>query len=168
MVNSHRHRGAKRYAQVHAGESVTRPKHASESSDFKSRALPFSGLPPRPEKVRNDETTASCPEEEIQASVWWKTGRGLGTKPAWMTVGHEKLDKSSGGRCLETFSFNGCAEVQSQLHGPFSSCRQWGLLTGCSVRTSHCRGFSCSAAQALRGADTSCGTWAPAVADPRL
>ena len=35
-------------------------------------------------------------------------------------------------------------------NGPFSSCGEWGWLSSCSVRASHCRGFSC-AAQALGG-----------------
>ena len=36
---------------------------------------------------------------------------------------------------------------------PFSSCGELGLLSSCSVRSSHCRGFSCSGAWAL-------GVWA--------
>ena len=37
----------------------------------------------------------------------------------------------------------GCAGP-SELHGSFfSSCGEWGLLSNCSVKASHCGGFSC-------------------------
>ena len=64
--------------------------------------------------------------------------------------------------------------------GVFSSCGEWGLLSGCSERASHCDGFSYCRAQALgmqssvtavpapsscssRAVEhrlSSCGTWA--------
>ena len=37
----------------------------------------------------------------------------------------------------------------SLLHGLFSSCRQWGLLSSCGVWASHCGGFSCCRVQVL-------------------
>ena len=40
--------------------------------------------------------------------------------------------------------------------GFFSSCGEWGLLSGCGARASHCAGFSCCRAQAL-------GTWTSVV-----
>ena len=36
------------------------------------------------------------------------------------------------------------------LHRLFSSCDEWGLLSSCSVQASHCGGFSCCRALALR------------------
>ena len=42
----------------------------------------------------------------------------------------------------------------------FSSCGDWGLLSGCDAWTSHCGGFSCYAAWAVGCAGfSSCGTW---------
>jgi len=38
----------------------------------------------------------------------------------------------------------------------FSSCGEWGLLSSCRVRASHCGGFSCGGARAL-GARASVG-----------
>ena len=39
----------------------------------------------------------------------------------------------------------------------FSSCGEWGLLSSCGARTSHCGGFSCCGAQALgRAGFSSC------------
>ena len=42
----------------------------------------------------------------------------------------------------------------------FSSCGERGLLSSCSAWASHCSGFSCCGAQALRGVDSRCSTWA--------
>ena len=40
---------------------------------------------------------------------------------------------------------------------PFSSCGEWGLLSSCGIRASHCGGFSCHRAPAL-------DTWVSVVA----
>ena len=42
----------------------------------------------------------------------------------------------------------GCAE-SLLLHGLFSGCSEWGLLSSCSLWASHCGGFSFGGAQAL-------------------
>ena len=43
----------------------------------------------------------------------------------------------------------------------FSSCGEQWLLSGCGVRASRCRGFSCCGAWTLRHAGfSSCSTWA--------
>ena len=47
------------------------------------------------------------------------------------------------------FSFFGCAGFLL-LPGLFSSCGKWGLLFSCSAQASHCSGFSCCGAWALR------------------
>ena len=47
------------------------------------------------------------------------------------------------------FSFFGCAG-SLLLRGLFSSCGKWGLLFSCSAQASHCSGFSCCRAWALR------------------
>ena len=69
------------------------------------------------------------------------------------------------------YFFFGCAG-SSLLHGLFSSCREWGLLSSC-VRASRCGGFSCCrapvvgqkgfsscGAQALEHRLTNYGAWA--------
>ena len=45
--------------------------------------------------------------------------------------------------------FISCFVGSLLLHGLFSGCREWGLLSSCSVRASYCRGFSCCRAWAL-------------------
>ena len=68
-------------------------------------------------------------------------------------------------------SIFGCVG-SSLLHGLFSSCEKWGLLSSCSVRVSQCVGFSscgapalgcsdfsCRGSQALEHRLKSCGTW---------
>ena len=35
------------------------------------------------------------------------------------------------------------------LHGPFSSCSEWGLLSGCSAQAPGCNGFPCGQAKAV-------------------
>ena len=48
----------------------------------------------------------------------------------------------------------------SPLHGLFSSCIEWGLLSSCSAQVSHCGGFSRCGARALElSGFSSCGTW---------
>ena len=49
----------------------------------------------------------------------------------------------------------------SMLLGLFSSCGEWGILSSCGVRASHCGGFSCCEAEPLgcRGF-RSCSPWA--------
>ena len=55
--------------------------------------------------------------------------------------------------------FFGCAG-SLLLHGPSSSCRDWGLLSSCAVRASHCSGFPWCRAWALgHAAFSSCGSW---------
>ena len=54
----------------------------------------------------------------------------------------------------------GCAG-SSLLHGLFSSCSKWGLLSSCSQPASRCSGFSCCRARALKCAGV-------VVVDPRL
>ena len=44
--------------------------------------------------------------------------------------------------------FFGCAG-SLLLHGPSSSCRDWGLLSSCAVRASHCSGCSHCRTRAL-------------------
>ena len=44
---------------------------------------------------------------------------------------------------IHSFIFD-CAG-SSLLHGLFSSCSEWRLLSSCSARASHCSGFSCGA-----------------------
>ena len=46
------------------------------------------------------------------------------------------------------FIYLGCAR-SLLLHRFFSSCSEWGLLSGCCVWASHCGGFSCGGAGAL-------------------
>ena len=47
------------------------------------------------------------------------------------------------------------------LCGLFSRCGEWGLLSSCSMRSSHCGGFSCCRAGALGHAGLSCcSVWA--------
>ena len=59
---------------------------------------------------------------------------------------------------LNLYLFIGCAG-SLLLHGPFSSCGKWGLLFRCGTRVSHCGGFSCHRATALRHTGfSSCGT----------
>ena len=43
---------------------------------------------------------------------------------------------------------SGCAGFLL-LQGCFSSCDEWGLLSSCAAKASHCSGFSCFGAQAL-------------------
>ena len=59
------------------------------------------------------------------------------------------------------FLFFGCAG-SSLLHGLFSSHGEWGLLSSCITRASHCGGLSCCGAQALGHVGSA------AVAVPRL
>ena len=66
--------------------------------------------------------------------------------------------------CLSFFFFFflifGCAG-SSLLSGLFSSCGKQGLCYSCSVRVSHCSGFSCCRAWALGPLGfRSCGSWA--------
>ena len=42
----------------------------------------------------------------------------------------------------------------------FSSCSDQGLLSNCGAQASHCSGFSCCRARALRVGFSSCGSWA--------
>ena len=51
------------------------------------------------------------------------------------------------------FTYLGCAG-SSLLHRFFSSCGEWGLLSSCCARASHCGGFSCGGAGTL-GAEAS-------------
>ena len=53
----------------------------------------------------------------------------------------------------------GCAG-SSLVHGLFSRCCEWGLLSSCGAQASHCGGFSCGAQALGHGAFSSCGTWA--------
>ena len=54
----------------------------------------------------------------------------------------------------------GCA-TSSLLCRLFSRCSEWGLLSGCSTRTSHCCGSSCRKAQSLGCVGvSSCGSQA--------
>ena len=47
---------------------------------------------------------------------------------------------------LFTYSFVFGSAGSSSLHAFFSSCSEWGLLSGCSARASLCGGFSCCGA----------------------
>ena len=48
------------------------------------------------------------------------------------------------------------------LHGLFSSCRKWGLLSSCNVQSSYSGDFSCYKASALGHVGISrCGFWVP-------
>ena len=49
--------------------------------------------------------------------------------------------------CMYLFIFGYTGSLM--LLGLFSSCGEWGLLSSCSVRASHCGGFSCCEAEAL-------------------
>ena len=51
------------------------------------------------------------------------------------------------------YLFFGCTQ-------PFSSCGEWGLLSSCGVRASHCGSFSCGAQAPGYAGFSSCGTWA--------
>ena len=49
----------------------------------------------------------------------------------------------------------------SLLHGVFSNCGEWRLLSRCGVQAAHCSGFSCLRSQALGFVGfSSCGSWA--------
>ena len=54
---------------------------------------------------------------------------------------------------LAVLGLHGCTQA-------FSSCGEWGLLSGCSEQASHCGGFSCRGTWALEHTGfSSWGTW---------
>ena len=63
---------------------------------------------------------------------------------------------------FNVYLFGAVLSASSLMHTQgFSSYREWGLLSGSSARASHCSGFSCCRAQALRHGDfRSCHKWA--------
>ena len=51
--------------------------------------------------------------------------------------------------------------------GFFSSCGEWGLLSGCSAQASHCGGFFCCGAQALGTQALVAAAWGLSSCDSR-
>lgn len=161
----------RRYTQVHAGESSDKAKTASESSDFKSRALsPSPGLPPnRPEKVRKDGRVGALGGRDLELVFRWGDRKRLEELSQLGPVGHEKLTSPAEGVFGSLFSFLMAVPGLRSPAGLSRSCMSVGLLCSYSVRGFSLQGFSCGAAQALGSADpTGLRHMGSAVADPRL